>query len=305
MSDDGFPARLTLALKALSLSRGRLSADLAVDKSVISRWLNGRQAPSGQNLVNLTELVASKRPGFSVLDWDTDIEAFSAKLLGDQTDAGAPLGGFGGWIPEAVLIESRAITDLRGEAYEGFWRTTRMAIGLPGRFIHDQVMIRRASNGLLTFRAGVEEMRFEGWAFLAQTQIFTFGSDARTGLFVFLMLNAVMRHRAEVLDGLSLACQRSGGGTPVAAPILLERLGMLSGDLAADDAAYEASIPANPLAPEGSISPRIRDHLFRDVGPAAMAAGGAALLAMPFNSSFSRGPLSEAEAAALAPPDFA
>ena len=25
------------------------------------------------------------------------------------------------------------------------------------------------------------------------------------------MLNAVMRHRAEVLDGLSLACQRVGG----------------------------------------------------------------------------------------------
>ena len=305
MSDDGFAARLTLALKALSLSRGRLSADLAVDKSVISRWLNGRQAPSGQNLVNLTELVASKRSGFSVLDWDADIEAFSAKLLGEEPDAGAPSGGYGSWIPEAVLIESRAITDLRGEAYEGFWRTTRMATGTPGHFIHDEVIIRRASNGLLTFRCGVEELRFEGWAFLAQTQIFAFGSDARTGLFVFLMLNAVMRHRAEVLDGLSLACQRVGGGTPFAAPILMERTGVLSGDMAVDDAAYEASIPTNPLAPEGSIPVRIRDHLFRDIGPAALAAGGSALLTMPFNSSFSRGPLSEAEAAALAAADFA
>ena len=33
-----FSARLALALKALSLSRGRLAADLAVDKSVVSRW---------------------------------------------------------------------------------------------------------------------------------------------------------------------------------------------------------------------------------------------------------------------------
>ncbi len=305
MSDEGFSARLTLALKALSLSRGRLSADLAVDKSVISRWLNGRQAPSGQNLVNLTELIASKRPGFSVLDWDADIEAFSAKVLGEQADTNMPWGAFGTWVPEAVLIESRAITDLRGEAYEGFWRTTRMATGASGRFVHDEVMIRRAPNGLLTFRSGVEDMRFEGWAFLAQTQIFAFGSDARTGLFVFLMLNAVMRHRAEVLDGLSLACQRVGGGTPFAAPILMERTGMLSGDMATDEVAYEASIPANPLAPEGSISPRIRDHLFRDVGPAALAAGGAALLAMPFNTSFSRGPLSDTEAAALAASDFA
>ncbi|MDP3125707.1 MAG: helix-turn-helix domain-containing protein, partial [Thiobacillus sp.] len=85
MTDSEFPARMLLALKALSLSRGRLASELAVDKSVISRWLSGRQAPSGQNLANLTALVASHRPGFTLLDWETDLETLAAKLVSPIT----------------------------------------------------------------------------------------------------------------------------------------------------------------------------------------------------------------------------
>ena len=42
MAGGDFPSRLLLALKALSISRGRLAVELAVDKSVISRWLSGQ-----------------------------------------------------------------------------------------------------------------------------------------------------------------------------------------------------------------------------------------------------------------------
>ena len=114
-------------------------------------------------------------------------------------------------------------------------------------------MIRKADNGFLTFRLGVEDMRFEGWTFPAQTQLFSIGADARTGMFIFTIFNAVLRHRAQVLDGISLTCQRTGGGTPVAGAALMERWGSLSGDPVVDDAAYEAAIQRNPLAPEGSI----------------------------------------------------
>ncbi len=72
---------------------------------------------------------------------------------------------------------------------------------------------------------------------------------------------------------------------------------MLSGDAAADDARFEASIAANPLAPEGSIPDQIRDHLFRDIGPTAFAQGGEALMTMAFTRSLSRGPLSEGDLA--------
>lgn len=273
-------------MKALSLSRGRLAVELAVDKSVISRWLSGRQAPTGQNLANLTALVASRRPGFTLLDWEADLETLTARL-GVERPAFGPTAG---WLPETILQESRAMTDLRGEAYEGFWRTTRLAIGQPGRFVHDHILIRRAENGFLTCRTVVEDMRFDGWTFLTQTQLFTVSADARTGIFLFSIFNAVLRSRAEVLDGLSLTIQRVGGGSPAAGAVLMERIGPLSGDPAADDATYDVMTKDDPLAPEGSIAPEVRDHLFRDVGPAAFAAGGMAMLTMPFAQSWSRGP---------------
>ena len=158
MDDGDFPARLLLALKALSISRGRLAAQLEVDKSVVSRWLNGRQAPSGQNLVNLTDLVAARRPGFTLLDWEADLDALATKL----GVAPEPVAGWGlleQWVPESVLREAHTLTGLRGDAYEGFWRTTRPAISQPGRFIHNPLMIRKASNGFLVCRSAVEDMR--------------------------------------------------------------------------------------------------------------------------------------------------
>jgi transcriptional regulator with XRE-family HTH domain len=290
LSGGDFPSRLLLALKALSISRGRLASELAVDKSVISRWLSGKQAPTGQNLANLTALVASRRPGFTLLDWEADLDALAGRL-GVAPEAPAhPWGPLAAWLPESVLHETKTLTDLRGDAYEGFWRTTRPAIGQPGRFIHDPCLIRRADNGFLTCRIAVEDMRFEGWTFLTQTQLFTVMSEPRTGMFTFSIFNAVLRHRAEVLDGISMGLQRVGGGSPAAMGCMMERIGFLSGDPAADDAAFEAAAKEDPLAPEGSIPPEIAARLMPDVGPAALAAGGMAILTMPFASSMSRGP---------------
>lgn len=289
MAQGDFPARLLLSLKALSISRGRLASALAVDKSVISRWLSGRQAPTGENLANLTALVATRCPGFTQLDWEGDLEALAAKL-GVAPEDPAPWGPLAGWLPNSVLQETKTLTDLRGDAYEGFWRTTRPAIGHPGRFIHDAVMIRRAENGFLTSRVAVEDMRFSGWTFLTQTQLFSVLSEPRTGMFTFTIFNAVLRHRADVLDGISMGLQRVGGGSPAAMGCLMERTGFLSGDDEADDAAFEAAANEDPLAPEGSISPEVADRLMPDVGPAALAAGGAAILTMPFATSLSRGP---------------
>lgn len=75
----------------------------------------------------------------------------------------------------------------------------------------------------------------------------------------------------------------------------MERTGDLTDDQAADDAQFEAAVLANPLAPEGSVPPHVRDHLFHDIGPSAFARGGPALLMLPFVQSMSRGPLSEGD----------
>ena len=72
-----FSAKLDLALKALSMSRGRLAADLVFDKSLVGRWASGAVMPSEHSLSLLTQLIASKRSGFTMLDWDRDIEGLA------------------------------------------------------------------------------------------------------------------------------------------------------------------------------------------------------------------------------------
>ena len=294
MSVEEFPRRLDLALKALCISRGGAAALLGVDKSVVSRWLKGVNAPTQHNLAKLTSLLAERRPGFTMLDWESDIARMAEKLgLGEEAQP-PPSGGvgslLGGWLPPRLFEEALATTRVRGDAYEGFWRTTRPAIDPPGQFVHDRVLVRRNAEGVLTFRLGVIDMRFEGWACPSQTQLVAAAVDAETGVFIFVILNAVLRNRADVLDGLSLTCQRGAGGSAVAGALLLERTGFLTGDPAADDARWEASIETNPFVAPHALAPGIADHLFRDVGPTALAAGGDAVLTMAFGRSLSRGP---------------
>ena len=295
MTIDSFPAKLALAMKRLSISRGRLAAEIRVDKSVVARWLNGVNAPSGENLSRLSAAIAARRPGFAELDWESDEIGFALSLgAGPAMDGAPPSPAPAGpetWVPAAVLEEARLTTEARGAAYEGFWRSTRPAIDQPGRFMHDRILIRRGDHGLLTFRLTVVDMMFEGVAFPSQAQLFALCADPYTGVFIFAILNSVLRHRADVMDGLSLTLQRSGGGTPVAGALILERTGLLSDDPEADDARHAASGGGNPLAPEGSIAEDVVAHLTRDVSPVALAAGGTFMLAMPFGLSKSRGPI--------------
>ncbi len=303
MTMEPFGRKLELALKALSMTRARLAADLAVDKSLVTRWISGAVKPSSHSLARLTEFIATKRPGFTMLDWDDDMAGLTMKLGGAAQGRGDPLAGLGGWLPDAVLREAMVTTDIRGAAYEGFWRSTRLSNEFPGRFMHDQIMIRRAENGLLAFRVGVGDMRFEGWTLPMQTQIFTFCADARTGVFIFAIFNAVLRERAEVMDGITLTCQRNHGGTVVSAPCLIERTGVLSADAQADDARYEASIAQNPMAAEGSVPVEICERLFYDVGPTALARGGDAAFMMAFANTLSRGPYSHISARGAQAPE--
>jgi transcriptional regulator with XRE-family HTH domain len=64
MATSDFAHKLGVVLKAINLSRGRLAQTVGVDKSVVSRWASGVQAPSDHNLSLLTEAVARHRPGF-------------------------------------------------------------------------------------------------------------------------------------------------------------------------------------------------------------------------------------------------
>lgn len=137
-----FGERLTLALKALSMSRGRLAAELQVDKSLVGRWASGAVHPAAHNLERLTRLLAEKHPGLTLLDWEREPADFAAFFGVDPVSVTQPRQP-GVPLPPETLDAAYASTSQRGEAYEGLWRATHPAVIAPGRFFHEHGMIRR------------------------------------------------------------------------------------------------------------------------------------------------------------------
>lgn len=288
-----FHEKLDLVLKALSMSRGRLASELGVDKSLVGRWVSGVVHPSSLNLENLTRLIARRcAGGFTMLDWDRGLPEL-AGLLGVSAPAngnGARAHGPSDSLPLPLLDMARLTTERRGQAYEGFWRTTRPSVVMPGRFFHDHGMIRRADNGLLQFKVGGAGLLFDGWLLLAEGQLFAILFDTVGQTPIFVIWNGVPLSKASFLDGIVMAAALNAARTPSAYPIVMERIGDLTGDREADDAYCDEILKRDPLAPEGSISDDIRHHLVRDIGPKAAEAGyGDLFLLAPITSTLSRG----------------
>lgn len=290
-----FPDKLDLVLKALSMSRGRLAAELGVDKSLVGRWASGAVTPSAHNLENLTRLVAGKRAGFTMLDWDRDLPEL-ARVFGiepTQALARAPspaLPATAGGLPLPGLDIVRLVTERRGATYEGFWKTTRPSIAMPGRFFHDYGFIRRNADGLLQFKMGGSGLLFDGWLLPVEGQLFAILFDTVGQSPVFLIFNGVALHKAQQLDGLILAAALNAARTPSAYPVVMERIGDLTGDREVDDETCEELLARDPAAPAESLSDDMRKHLIRDIGPRAVEAGiGELFLLSPWASSLSRG----------------
>jgi transcriptional regulator with XRE-family HTH domain len=150
-----FSAKLTLVLKALSMSRGQVASLLEVDKSAVGRWLTGAVRPSAHSLAQLSAVVAGRIPGFAVVDWDRSLEAL-AELLGVAPEAAPPSRAvrLAATLPTALVDELLDTTAMRASAYEGFYRSTRPFAQFPGQFIHDHIMIRREDSGVLGFTMG-------------------------------------------------------------------------------------------------------------------------------------------------------
>lgn len=289
-----FSTKLELALKALSMSRGRLAADLGVDKSLVGRWASGAVSPSDHSLSILTQLIAGKKPGFTMLDWDRDVSGL-AQVFG--VDASVARNGShppqmqqseGLNLP--ILEQARLTTSKRGAAYEGFWRTTRPSVLMPGQFFHDYGMIRKGSDGLLGIKVGgAGGLMFDGWLFPAEGQLFGIMFDSLGLTPIFLSLNGVPLPRASVIDGLVMAAALNAARTPSAYPIILDRIGDLTGDRAQDDAECEALLNRDPRATDESAPLAVRDHLIRDIGPEAYKKGGDLFLLSSLGNTFSRG----------------
>lgn len=300
---EGFDEKLSLVLKALSVSRGRLAADLGVDKSLVGRWCNGQVSPSAHNCARLTQAIAARQPGFTMCDWDLDLTGLADRfgvVIAAPTYVPADLPtGFAEWLRLSKLREAALGSGAVSSALAGLWRTTRPVPEVPGKFAHDYVIMQTTGDGPLSFRMGIFSLRMIGWAIAVGDQMYCCCTNQSTGGSVFAILNRVHRPRIDVLDGVSIACMADAGGTPVAAAILLERIADLSGDDAVDEARYEKLLAEHPIAPDGSIPDDIQRYLLRDTGPTALANGGDAMIMIPSLTSMARGSNPAAAAPAL------
>ena len=113
-----FAHKFGLVLKACNFSRGRLAQAVGIDKSVVSRWASGVQAPTDHNLTLLTEAVGRHRPGFARADWEIASQAFAARLgLGDGSPAGEPALA----LPERPSIAVLPFTNMSGEPEQEYF----------------------------------------------------------------------------------------------------------------------------------------------------------------------------------------
>ena len=288
MADTPFSEKLELVLKVFSMSRAQLASALAVDKSLVGRWVSGAVSPSAHNMANLTRFVAAKREGFTMLDWDRDMDGFAALFGARRPGQPEPAAdGFDG-LPLPIMDQIRAATAARAPDMECFFRTTRPSQALPGRYLHDQGMLRLEPSGLLEIRMGVRETAYRGWLLPVGGQFYCVATDGASGAMIFGVFSSAPAGKVQRLDGITVG--RIEGVMPGigSSPIVLDRIGDLSGDREADDRRFRDHLGRDPLAPEGSIPEEVVAQLSRDYGPSQLAAGGDWLMHIPFHRSLSR-----------------
>lgn len=287
MKMDHFSDKLGLVLKTLVLSRTGLASALNVDKSLVGRWAAGTVTPSEHNLAKLTRYIASRVDGFTMLDWEKDLTGFARGLGVEVETSASDAGTQTDLFPAAIYKEGLRGAEMRAEAYEGFWRTTRPSSDVPGCYLRDITMVRRREDGLMGWYTGVEGERFEGWSLLLGHQFFSIGWDPSHGTLMFAIFNGVARQKAEVVEGLSLANLRDAGSSPVCSACVMERIGELSGDSARDDAHFDAQVRGlDPLVPASEVPEEIRAHLAQTISDEVPG-----MMRMLFTTSMARGPV--------------
>jgi transcriptional regulator with XRE-family HTH domain len=289
-----FSENLRLVLKLLSMSAAGLASELAVDKSVVSRWLNGSVQPSAHNLSRLSALVAGRVDGFRALDWertpDSLAEIFGAdpRAISSLRRPPPPNG-----LSFAIWDQMVSTTALRGRAYEGFFRSTRPHPRDPDGYLYEWGMIRRDEIGLLRLTMGSAEAKVAGWLIPLQDLVYIVATAVNSGAMMFGIFNGVGASRVDVFDGLILVPANDMGRSPLATAMLCERVGDLSGDAEADDRRFDELSSQTPIAPAGSVPDAVRAHLVRDFGPAQLDKGGDWLLTLSLLRSMARGPYDE------------
>jgi hypothetical protein len=290
---EAFAEKLAFVMKGLSLSRGRLGVELAVDKSVVSRWLSGARLPSSNNLAGLTGLIALRAPRFTMLDWDLPTAEIGARLGlgGEAAPAGRPpsatLASFQAWL---ALPKLRDVVDGSvegGQGTRGFWRAIAPMPGMPDKFGQSFSKFSCETDGTLRVETGFFTARRVGWAVAVGNQFFSCVTGTMDGYFAFTIVNRTHTPVIDVMDGIFLGCMADNGGVPLAMPVVMERIADLSGDDAEDDAYLTELLMRDPIVAAEDVAEAVRNRLRGD--PLPEGDGASRLLTMAALASLARG----------------
>ncbi len=274
LGKDEFAPRFRLALQALGFSRGGAASRLNVDKSLVGRWASGSVCPSEHNLAEITKFVASQVAGFTMLDWQRDIGSFAALLKVDLPESLIPAAvETVPSLPLRCLVHAQAETARKASAYSGFWRSTRPSAIMPGKLFFGYGIFRPSPNGFLEVRVGSSGLSFDGWGFVSEGNLFACLSDSMGCTPLFFIFKGVPLPKAMFLDGLLMLSGFDAARTPSAVPVIIERIGDLTGNDDADEATYAELLQRDSTA-DAEVPDTVRRHLLRDTGPGAAAAGG-------------------------------
>lgn len=226
-----FGEKLEFALKIVNVSRGRLAAEIKVDKSLVSRWLRGLVTPSDHNLATLTQFIRSHKAGFTQLNWELPLEAF-ALALGSPAGALPPRDGGDrpqtpGWF---IPSRQQSVVEVarEGDAYPGVYAAFRQSLRNTGAIEPEIFVIWRERGGLCYSKLDAA-FTFFGEVFILRHQL-TFAGAAypRTDGIVTLLVGGVMGTKAWRLHGLMTNAHSDRFGTPGATPVVMQRIADLA-----------------------------------------------------------------------------
>lgn len=246
-----FADKLTFLTKALSISRGQIGNALAVDKSVVSRWLSGARQPTAHNMAKLTVLVARSVPGFTALDWDRDRTGLAA-LLGrtfpEQADGANLL------LPG--IEHARAAVDVHARFYAGHWTGYRQTFREYDQYVQDVVRIQRQGD-LLSLFWGHGTVRGEGLFLAGDGKAYVLLPHSYAFVPAILMLYTVDSVDIGMLDGLLITTVIDASRDLAATSYALVRHASVMEDVGEDDALLERRMQETPWSVQPEQVPEV------------------------------------------------
>jgi transcriptional regulator with XRE-family HTH domain len=232
---ENFAAKLDLLCKRLNWSRGKLAQQVAIDKSLASRWVSGSSRPTGNTLMRLNDAFAKVLPGFGADSWDLDV-ADLARRFGIAAPLSKPASIDHGGARTAPGLPMRSLErfadeiDIFAPLYEGFYNQWFCHPSNNGTICRRRARIVRRGNRLIGLASGVS-FDYESNCFVSGDRLYAIGESPRFSGPIFCIFTGTTTARMPLMAGMGLFQSNNAGMHGVVSlPIAFEFVALHSGD---------------------------------------------------------------------------